>query len=111
MKVTVDHTRTGVYCTSCGRLVGEEHTVSELAVCFFVAQRFPSAMQEIARERFVAATSIAGPPAYPIDDLPKTVREHAADAIGVVLAATKTEVVRAAMVQAEAGRSLVGEGR
>lgn len=45
-----------------------------------------------------------------IDDLPKTVREHAADAIGVVLAAAETDVARAAMVRAEAGRALAGGG-
>lgn len=33
-----------------------------------------------------------------IDQLAKTVREHAADAIGVTLAAARTEVVRVAMV-------------
>lgn len=36
-----------------------------------------------------------------IDQLGKTVREHAADAIGVTLAAARTEVVRVAMVRPE----------
>lgn len=39
-----------------------------------------------------------------IDGLGKTLREHAADAIGVALAAARTDVARAAMVQAEAER-------
>jgi Holliday junction resolvasome RuvABC endonuclease subunit len=46
-----------------------------------------------------------------IDELPKAVREHAADAIGVARAAARTDVARAAMVSAIAGRSLVGQGR
>ena len=49
MRVLVEHTTTGVYCTSCGVEVDGEHTSTPSATCFYVARRFPHAM-EVLRE-------------------------------------------------------------
>lgn len=47
MRVLVEHTTTGVYCTSCGVEVDGEHTSTPDATCFYVAQRFPHAMEAL----------------------------------------------------------------